>query len=118
MNYNKTWEVMNDLEESFNKISSIEFLISELQEAVDKGDTNHINDVTAALSAFMPVYIENYDRASKRAWNNTVNEVAKIDNPYKSSKESNFSYDDVLEYLKTDPYENYVSRPQKEKTES
>jgi len=117
MNYNKTWEVMNNLEEAFNKISSIEFMISELQEAVNRGDTNHINDVTAALTAFIPVYIENYDRASKRAWNNTVNEVAKTDNPYKSSNDMSVSYDDVVQYLKTDPFGNYVSQPQEE-TES
>jgi len=116
MNYNKTWEVMNDLEESFNNIVSIEFMISELNEAVNRCDMNYVNDITAALTAFLPVYKERYDRASKRAWNNTVSEVAKYDNPYKSVKGNTVSYQDVVEYLETDTFGNYVSRPE-EKTE-
>ena len=114
MNYKKTWEVMNDLEEAFNKITSIEFMIDELQEAVNRCDMKQVNDITAALTAFMPVYTASYDKASKRAWNNTVTEVAKYDNPYRSSKKTTMNYEDVVQYLETDIFGNYVSKPKKE----
>jgi hypothetical protein len=111
MNYHKTWEVMNNLEEAFNKISTVEFLAEELINAVNKDDMNHVNNIANALLAYLPVYTENYDRASKRAWNNTVSEVAKIDNPYKTSKTADVSYEDLVEYLETDTFGNYVIRP-------
>lgn len=117
MNYNKTWEVMNNLEEAFNKISTVEFLAEELIIAVNKDDMNHVNNIANALLAYLPVYTENYDRASKRAWNNTVGEVAKVDNPYKTSRTAGVSYEDVVKYLETDTFGNYVSRPQEETTE-
>ena len=117
MNYNKTWEVMNNLEEAFNKISTVEFMAEELINAVNKDDMNHVNNIANALLAYLPVYTENYDRASKRAWNNTVREVAKVDNPYKTSRTAGVSYEDVVKYLETDTFGNYVSEPQEEKTE-
>ena len=117
MNYNKTWEVMNNLEDAFNKISTVEFMAEELINAVNKDDMNHVNNIANALLAYLPVYTENYDRASKRAWNNTVGEVAKVDNPYKTSRTAGVSYEDVVKYLETDTFGNYVSEPQEEKTE-
>ena len=39
------------------------------------------------------MYISQYDDASKRAWNNTVNEVRLIDNPYHSNVE-----DETIDY--------------------
>ena len=117
MNYNKTWEVMNNLEEAFNKISTVEFMAEELINAVNKDDMNHVNNIANALLAYLPVYTENYDRASKRAWNNTVGEVAKVDNPYKTSRTAGVSYEDVVKCLETDTFGNYVSEPQEEKTE-
>ena len=32
--YQKTWEVMSNLEEAFNKIATVEFMVDELNEAV------------------------------------------------------------------------------------
>ena len=32
--YQKTWEVMNGLEEAFNKIATIEFMVDELNDAI------------------------------------------------------------------------------------
>lgn len=72
MNYEKTWEVMHDLEESFNRISVIEDMIEDLVYAVDNDEREQVIDITHALNAYMPVYVSQYDKASKRAWNNTV----------------------------------------------
>jgi hypothetical protein len=82
ISYNKTWEVMNGLEESFNRITTISQLSEDLVEAVNNDDRQSIIDLSHALNAYVPVYISQYDKASKRAWNNTVGEVRKIDNPY------------------------------------
>ena len=111
--YNKTWEVMNDLEESFNRIITLDGMIDDLNDAVNCGDQDAIVDLSAAMTAFMPVYIRQYEKASRRAWNNTVTEVSKFDNPYRT-KLNDVTYDDVVTYLKTDPFGNYVSTPEQE----
>jgi len=111
--YNKTWEVMNDLEESFNRIITLDGMIDDLNDAVNCGDQDAIVDLSAAMTAYMPVYIRQYEKASQRAWNNTVTEVSKFDNPYRS-KLNDVTYDDVVTYLKTDPFGNYVSTPEQE----
>ena len=111
--YNKTWEVMNDLEESFNRIITLTGMIDDLNDAVNCGDQDAIVDLSAAMTAFMPVYIRQYEKASRRAWNNTVTEVSKFDNPYRT-KLNDVNYDDVVTYLKTDPFGNYVSTPEQE----
>jgi len=67
-----TWTVMNELEESFNQITYLESLIDQLQEAVNSGETQDIVDITAALTAFYPVYTRNFDKKFKKAWNEVV----------------------------------------------
>ena len=68
----KTWTVMNDLQEAFNQITSFSFLLDKLQEAVDAGDTQRIVDTTAALNAFYLPYCDNWDDKYKVAWNHVV----------------------------------------------
>ena len=86
--YQKTWEVMNGLEEAFNKIATVEFMVDELNEAVCRNDTQEIVEISAALMAYLPVYLSHYERASRRAWNNTVTKVAESDVPYRNDTES------------------------------
>ena len=87
IDYQKTWEVMNGLEEAFNKIATIEFMVDELNDAVSRNDTEQIVDVSAALMAYLPVYLSHYEKASRRAWNNTVVKVAEDDVPYRYDTE-------------------------------
>ena len=68
----KTWTVMNDLQEAFNQITSFSFLLDKLQEAVDAGDTQRIVDITAALNAFYPPYCDNWDIKFNVAWDHVV----------------------------------------------
>ncbi len=68
----KNWKVMNDLEEAFSQITTFSFLLDQLQEAVDAGDTQRIVDTTAALNAFYPPYCDNWDDKYKVAWNHVV----------------------------------------------
>lgn len=93
LSYNKTWEVMHNLEDSFNRITTITQMVDDLVEAVSDRNENRVNDISTALKAYLPVYISQYDDASKRAWNNTVNEVRLIDNPYHSNVE-----DETIDY--------------------
>lgn len=96
--YQKTWEVMNGLEEAFNKIATIEFMVDELNDAVSRNDTQQIVDVSAALMAYLPVYLSHYEKASRRAWNNTVVKVAEDDVPYRYDTEELISDEDDVKY--------------------
>ena len=68
-----TWQVMNDLDEAFNQIGTFEFLLDQLQEAVDKQEWRQIVDTSHALIAFLPPYIDNYEKKFQVAWKKTVN---------------------------------------------
>ena len=72
MDYQKTWEVMSNLEESFNRIKALEDMVEDLVEAVNNDDKEQIVDISHAIQAYLPVYISQYDKVSKKAWNNTV----------------------------------------------
>jgi hypothetical protein len=69
----KTWKVMNDLEDAFSQITTFSFLLDKLQEAVDVGDTQRIVDITAALNAFYLPYCDNWDDKFSVAWDHVVN---------------------------------------------
>jgi uridine phosphorylase len=69
---NKTWIVMNDLEEAFSEITAFNFMLNQLQEAVDSSDAASISNVTASLNAFYPVYCDNWDKKFKEAWNHVA----------------------------------------------
>ena len=96
--YQKTWEVMNQLEEAFNKIATVEFMVDELNDAVSRNDTQQIVDISAALMAYLPVYLSHYEKASRRAWNNTVVKVAEDDVPYRYDTEELISDEDEVKY--------------------
>ena len=69
---NDAWKVMSDLEDAFSEITTFNFMLKQLQEAVDNDRTKEIVDLTHALNAFMPVYIDNWDRKLKVAWEHVV----------------------------------------------
>ncbi len=74
---NDDWKVMSDLEVAFSEITTFNFMMKQLQEAVDNGRMNEIVDITHALNAFMPVYTDNWDRKFKVAWEHVVKENQK-----------------------------------------
>ena len=69
---NQTWTVMNDLQEAFNNITTFNFLLEQLQEAVDSSDAQRIVDTTAALNAFYTPYCVNWDNKFAAAWDHVV----------------------------------------------
>lgn len=66
------WKVMNDLDEAFNQITTFDFLLDQLQEAVDADETQKIVDITHALNAFYHPYCNNWDDKFKKAWDYVV----------------------------------------------
>lgn len=101
MDYNKTWEVMQGLEDAFNRVTTIETLVNDLETAVNSNNMDEIATISKAISAYLPTFIIQYDKASKRAWNNTVLEAAKEQVPYRPesiSKEQQSLYKEVCEY--------------------
>lgn len=72
LEYHKVWECMNDLESAFNEITVIEGLINYIEEAVVNEEQMEVVDAVHALKAYLPIFTRKYDKASKRAWNNTV----------------------------------------------
>ena len=63
---------MNKLEESFSNINTISFMLEELTEAMDNNRIDQARDIAHALNAFMSVYMNNWDRNFKKAWNEVV----------------------------------------------
>ena len=63
---------MNDIQEAFNNINTIDFLLGKLQQAVDEDDTTQIIDTAAALNAFLPIYEEEFNRKFKQAWKQII----------------------------------------------
>ena len=105
MDYHKTWEVMNSLEESFNRIITIETLVNDLEAASNRGDLEEIRVLSKALSSYLPTYINQYDKASKRAWNNTVVKAAEKDVPYRAQRSPSLHqkdlYSEVVKYYES-----------------
>jgi len=85
---NDNWKVMNDLDDAFSQIGHLQFLIDELQRSVDKDDRLSIIDITAALTAYMPVYTAQYDRAQTIAWTQVVGEPDLSYNPVPRFRDS------------------------------
>ncbi len=71
-NYDKIWTCMNDLEQSFSRVSTIEFLSDKLVEASDNGRYSDVVDITHALLAFIPVYTKDFDENFKKCWEEVV----------------------------------------------
>ena len=91
---------MQGLEDSFNRIITLSQMIDDLQEAHTNEDQELVCTLINAIKAYMPVYLIQYEKASQRAWNNTVGEVRKIDNPY-HVKDDEVDYDEIIKYEET-----------------
>ena len=60
--YSDTWQALEDVDSAFNHISHLEFLIDELQEAVDNDRRLDVISISACLTSFIPVFTETFDR--------------------------------------------------------
>ena len=96
MNYDNIWEVMNNVEEAFSQITTIEFLTNQIQRAVNDGDTNSINDAAHALIAFVPTYQKNFDEKFATAWTQVV---TPLHDPI-TNYNGNLNYSEICKYYK------------------
>ena len=96
MNYDTIWGVMNDVEEAFSQVTTIEFLTNQIQRAVDAGDINSVNDAAHALIAFVPTYAKNFDEKFATAWGEVV---TPIHDPI-TNYDGNLNYSEICKYLK------------------
>lgn len=95
LDYNETWESMNQLEQSFNRIATVQDLINVLQNAVKNNNKDEIVDTTEALVHYIQVYTKEYDKQFKIAWENVVVKLA----PPEKNDYSSFNYDEIVEGL-------------------
>jgi hypothetical protein len=65
---------MNKLEDSFNNVTTISFMLEELTEAMNSNRMDVAHNICHALNAFLPVYTDNWDRNFKQAWDQVVRE--------------------------------------------
>ena len=72
MTLEKTWTVLNDVEQSFNQITTFDFLLEQLQEAVESDDRESIVDITHALVAFYGPYCDNFEKKFNKAWEHII----------------------------------------------
>jgi len=106
MDYQKTWEVMNSLEQSFNRVTTIGDLIDDLSESLEREDLTDSRMILNALKAYYPAFMEQYDRASKRAWNNTVVQLSRELNEEARLEESpnieypSMSYEEIERFFR------------------
>ena len=96
MDYDTIWSCMNDVEEAFSQVTTIEFLTNQIQRAVDAGDIDSINDAAHALIAFVPTYQKNFDEKFSTAWKEVVKP---LHDPITNYNE-NLNYSEICKYLK------------------
>jgi len=99
MTYHEIWTSMNDLEQSFTKIGTIEFLTELLQEAVNNNDQKAILQITKALNAFIPIYTMNFDKKFKVAWETTVTPAYMDEINVKDGEDTIEKYQEVRKYF-------------------
>ena len=69
---NENWTVMQAVDDAFSKISTIDFLLEQLQEAADVSGNLEVVDISMALNSYLPVFTRHFDEKFKQAWNQTV----------------------------------------------
>ena len=69
---NENWTVMQAVDDAFTKISTIDFLLEQLQEAADVSGNLEVVDISMALNSYLPVFTRHFDEKFKQAWNQTV----------------------------------------------
>jgi uncharacterized damage-inducible protein DinB len=92
LDYQKIWNVMNDLEMVSSKISSareiLDCAVDRLQEhQYDKAET-----LLYAADEFLQYYLEEFDRKFKDAWTETVTKVHQQEYSFSSTQDTSTEY--------------------------
>jgi hypothetical protein len=95
INYDKVWEVMNDLEQASLKLLYIKELLDVIYDASAEKDNDRVEKMALLASDYLGNYIEEYDRMFSRAWNNTVLELK--DERIETIRENNYGFGQSLD---------------------
>lgn len=79
--YNKVWEVMNDLEMVTSKICSAREIIDTAAEAIQKHEYDKAETLAMAAYEFLEYYLKDFDEKFKLAWQETVVKQKKEEDP-------------------------------------
>jgi len=72
LDYQKVWEVMNDLEMVTSKIVSAREMIDVAAEAAQNHDYNRAETMATAAHEFLGYYLEEFDKKFQDAWRETL----------------------------------------------
>jgi hypothetical protein len=72
LNYEKVWEVLNELEMVTSKICSARDILESALNALENHKYNKAETLMYAADEFLQYYLEDFDRKFKTAWNETV----------------------------------------------
>lgn len=75
MNYQKIWNVMNDLEMVSTKISSAREILDSAVDRLQEHQYDKAETLLYAADEFLQYYLEEFDRKFKDAWKETVTKV-------------------------------------------
>lgn len=95
INYDKVWEVMNDLEQGSLKLIYIKELLDVIYDASSEKDNDRVEKIALLASDYLEKYIEEYDRMFSRAWNNTVLELK--NEKIETIRENNYGFGQSLD---------------------
>lgn len=74
-NYQKIWNVMNDLEMVTSKISSAREILDSAIDKLEEHQYDKAGTLLYAVDEFLQYYLEDFDRKFKDAWKETVNKL-------------------------------------------
>ena len=66
------WFRLNEVQEAFNEINAFDFMLGQLYKASEEKDLDQVMNITAALKAFYPVFVENWDATFLKAWDHFI----------------------------------------------
>jgi len=72
MNYDKVWEVMNDLEMVTSKICSARGILDSAIDAHEEHRHEKVEKLLYAVDEYLQYYLQEFDEKFKKAWNETV----------------------------------------------
>jgi len=99
LDHEKVWEVMNDIQKSFNEIITLDGLIDFVEDALNTNSYQEAIDGVTTMKAFMKVYQSKFDKSFTRAWNNTV--IAS------KQQRHSLDYEEIANYLNEE--NNYLN---------
>ena len=75
LDYQKTWEVLNELESVSSKICSARAILDSAIVSLESGNREKTETLMYAVDEYLQYYLEEFDRKFKDAWDETVTKL-------------------------------------------